>query len=104
MVNTYLKSGNNLYVKNWDSKGTKTIGDILGNNGNLFTFDTLKELYGVRCTFLKYQNFLHNIPNQWKNIINLNRVFIYQNRYNILEDFENASPYFCTFLANRICD
>ena len=22
----------------------------------------------------------------------------------ILEDFENASPYFCTFHANRICD
>ena len=22
----------------------------------------------------------------------------------ILEDFENASPYFCTLLANRICD
>ena len=22
----------------------------------------------------------------------------------ILEDFENASPYFCTFLANRVCD
>ena len=22
----------------------------------------------------------------------------------ILEDFENASPYFCAFLANRICD
>ena len=22
---------------------------------------------------------------------------------NIPEDFENASPYFCTFLANRIC-
>ena len=22
----------------------------------------------------------------------------------ILKDFENASPYFCTFLANRICD
>ena len=23
---------------------------------------------------------------------------------NILEDFENASPYFCCFLANRICN
>ena len=23
---------------------------------------------------------------------------------NILEDFENASPFFCTFLANCICD
>ena len=26
------------------------------------------------------------------------------NVYDILEDFENASPYFCTFLANRTCD
>ena len=24
--------------------------------------------------------------------------------FTILEDFENTSPYFCTFLANRICD
>ena len=23
---------------------------------------------------------------------------------NTLEDFENASPYFCTFLTDRICD
>ena len=23
---------------------------------------------------------------------------------NLLKDFENASPYFCNFLANRICD
>ena len=31
----------------------------------------------------------------------------YKSRFianSILEDFENASPYFCTFLANRICD
>ena len=28
----------------------------------------------------------------------------HQGRIYILEDFENASPYFCTFLANRICD
>ena len=25
-------------------------------------------------------------------------------RTHILEDFENASPYFCTFLENRTCD
>ena len=36
---------------------------------------------GVRGTFLNYENILHKIPNQWKNTINENRVFIYQNRY-----------------------
>ena len=32
-------------------------------------------------------------------IILLSNWYIY-----ILKDFENSSPYFCTFLANRICD
>ena len=32
-------------------KGIKTIGDILDNNGNFYTFDALKEIYGVRGTF-----------------------------------------------------
>ena len=81
--NSHLRNGNNLYVKNWDNKGIKTIGDILDNNGIFYTFDTLKEIYGVRGTFLNYENILHKIPNQVKNIINEKRVFIYQNRYNI---------------------
>ena len=76
--NSHIRNGNNLYVKNWDNKGIKTIGDVLDNNGNFYTFDTLKEIYGVRGTFLNYENILHKIPNQWKNLINENRVFIYQ--------------------------
>ena len=70
-------------MNNWYSKGIKTIGDILDDNGNFYTFDRLKEIYRVRDTFLNYENILQKIPNQWKNIINENRVFIYQNRYNI---------------------
>ena len=34
--NTHLR--NNLYANNWDSKRLKTIGDILDNNGNFYTF------------------------------------------------------------------
>ena len=49
--NSHLRNGNNLYVKNWDNKGIKIIGDILDSNGNFYTFDTLKEIYGVRGTF-----------------------------------------------------
>ena len=67
--NSHLGNGNNLYVKNWDNKEIKTIGDILDKNVNFYTFDALTEIYGVRDTFLNYENILHKIPNQWKNII-----------------------------------
>ena len=73
----------NLYVHNWDNRGIKTIGDLLDNNGNFYTFDRLKEINRVRGTFLNYENILRKIPNEWKSIINANRVFIYQNQYNI---------------------
>ena len=50
-LNTHLRNGHNLYVNNWYSKGIKTIGDILDDNGNFYTFDQLKEIYRVRGTF-----------------------------------------------------
>ena len=62
--NTHLRNGHNLYVNNWYNKGIKTIGDILDDNGNFYTFDQLKEIYRVRGTFLNYENILQKIPNQ----------------------------------------
>ena len=70
-------------MNNWYSKGIKTIGAILDDNCIFYTFDRLKEIYRVRGTFLNYENILQKIPNQWENIKNENRVFIYQKRYNI---------------------
>ena len=42
--NTHLRNGHSLYVNNWYSKGIKTLGDILDDNGNFYTFDQLKEI------------------------------------------------------------
>ena len=70
-------------MNNWYIKEIKTMGDILDVIGNFYTFDRLKEIYKVRGTFFNYENISQKIPNQWKNIINVNRVLIYQNRYNI---------------------
>ena len=75
-LNTHLR--NKMYENNCYSKGIITIGCILDDNGNFYTFDRLKEIYKVRGTFLNYEDILQRIPNQWKNIINENRVFIYQ--------------------------
>ena len=35
--NSHLKNGNNLYLNNWYSKGIKTVGAILDDNGNFYT-------------------------------------------------------------------
>ena len=70
-------------MNNWFSKGIITIGDILDGNGNFYTFERLKEIFRVKGTLLNYENVIQKIPNQWKNIINANRVLKYQNRYNI---------------------
>ena len=61
-------------MNNWYCKGIKTIGDILDTNGNFYTFDRLKEIYEARVTFLNYENILHKIQKEWKNIKNANRV------------------------------
>ena len=76
------------------------MGDILDRNGTFYTFDTLKEIYGVRVFFLNYESkkkgkyqesiqssttlehFTQNTKSV-ENIINTNRVLIYQNRYYI---------------------
>ena len=50
--NTNLRDEKNLYVHNWDNSEIKTIGDLLDNTGNFYTFDRLKEIYRVRGPFL----------------------------------------------------
>ena len=43
-----------------------------------------------------------NVISRWQKKVDPSKQRV--NSPYILEDFENASPYFCTFLANRICD
>ena len=97
-LNTHLR--NKMYENNCYSKGIITIGCILDDNGNFFTFDRLKEIYRVRGTFLNYEDILQRKPNQWKNIINENRVFIYQKRYNITCNIFVAYLFYFSFLFN----
>ena len=54
--------------------------------------------------FLNVNTVVKEVP-EYSNLLNIH--VIYKNISfisDILEDFENASPYFCTFLANHIYD
>lgn len=68
--NSNLIRGRTFFINDWFNKGARFISDLLDRNGNIYEFQTLKDIYGLRGTFLDYQALIAKIPNRWKNIIN----------------------------------
>lgn len=70
------------FVKNWFDNCIRVIYDIMGKNGIFYIFE--QALYNIRGTFLDYQRIVKSIPHIWKTLINDNRVFIRENRHNVI--------------------
>ena len=81
--NNNLRNGDNFYIRDWYNKGIRHISDILDEHGNIYQFDGLKTRYNLRGTFLDFHSLLRKIPNEWKNILNNNKVVSILNRYNV---------------------
>ena len=72
-----------ILFKNWHKKGIRVVFDIIGQNGEFYTFEQLKTMYNINGTFLDYQYLLNKIPPSWITQINDNRVFIFENKINV---------------------
>ena len=72
-----------ILFKNWHEKGIRVVFDIIGQNGEFYTFEQLKTMYNINGTFLDYQYLLNKIPRPWITQINDNRVFIFENKINV---------------------
>ena len=60
------------------------VQDIVSKNGELYTFEQLKNIYNINGTFLDYQHLVHNIHSTWIIQINDNHVFILENKINVI--------------------
>ena len=80
--NENIGSGKIIF-KNWHEKGIRVVLDIIGQNGEFYTFEQLKTMYNINGTFLDYQYLLNKIPRSWITQINDNRVFIFENKINV---------------------
>ena len=60
------------------------VQDIVSENGELYTFEKLKNIYNINGTFLEYQHLVHNILPTWIIQINDNHVFILENKTNVI--------------------
>lgn len=70
-------------VGDWYKKGVRLIYDFINENGEFYEFESFKEKYGVRGTFLDYEYVLNRIPNEWKTKINDNKKFSIENKLNV---------------------
>ena len=73
-----------LKKKNWSDNGIRVIYDKTADDGEFYTFEELKAMFNIRGTFLDYQRIINSIPQTWKTLINNNRVFLIENRYNTI--------------------
>lgn len=81
--NRHLNHGQNFCFNNWFKKGVRQISDLIDENGNIYQFDSFKEMYGIRGTFLEYQSLIRRIPNEWRKKLNDNKIFCILNRFNV---------------------
>ena len=72
--NSNFQHGQNIYFKNWYSKGIRNVIDLLDADGNFYQFQQLQEQYNIQGTFLDYASLLRKIPAQWKQIIYQNNI------------------------------
>lgn len=81
--NSHIGHGR-LFLKNLSDNGIRVIYDIIGDDGEFYTFEELKAIFNIRGTFLDYQHIINSIPQTWKTLINNNRIFLIENRYNTI--------------------
>ena len=88
--------GDNFYIRDWYNKGLRHISDLLDEHGDIYQFEGLKTWYNMRGTFLDYHSLLRKIPNEWKNILNNNKVVSILNKYNV-----NCNIYVQQLIADK---
>lgn len=81
--NNNLINGENFCIKDWYNKGIRQISDLIDEQGNIYSFDVLKDIFNLRGTFLDFQLLIRKIPNEWKTLLNDNKIVCVLNRYNV---------------------
>ena len=68
------------YIKDWYEKEIKSVYDLIDVNSNWYKCNRLKDIYKIRGTVLDNFHVLSGIPNDWKFIMNNNKVYSSLNR------------------------
>ena len=81
--NNNLLNGEYFFIRDWYNKGLRHVSDLIDENGIFYEFEDIKNHYNVRGTFLDFQSLLRKIPNEWRTVLEDNKVTCILNKYNV---------------------
>ena len=53
-------------IRSWKRRGLVNINDLLGEDGNIASFDEIKRKFRIEGTMLDYQGLVESLPQEWK--------------------------------------
>ena len=95
-----------LYIKNWARKGILWVKDLCDKSGFL-TFDHLKEMYGIKGTYLDYLHMLNMLPDSWKytirhlNNISVSNLLVTDCHLTLLNSAKGSRIFYDTLISNQ---
>ena len=57
-------------VNEWYNKGLRNVMDLIDENGLIYEFQELKQMYDIPGTYLDYIRLINKIPRRWRDMIN----------------------------------
>jgi hypothetical protein len=74
-LNKHIKIGKKeVKWKSWIDHGICLLHDILDNEGNFISKDTLEELFGLKCDFMRYNSLKDSIPKEWREKLKITKI------------------------------
>ena len=53
-------------LNSWYKKGMRHLNDLVAENGNLLSFEEVKNIYNLRCTQFEYDSLIRSLPRRWR--------------------------------------
>ena len=82
--NSHVSNTDNFLYKHWFNKGIRTVNDLIDSNGNIYTFEGLKEIHEIRGTYLDFEAVIRKISRAWLEKINANTDICINLKYYVL--------------------
>ena len=81
--NSQIHENKNHIINEWYIKGIRNFMDLIDEDGSMYDFQRLNDVYEIHGTYLDYLHLIYRIPRLWSNMINENNTKNASYKYNV---------------------
>ena len=81
--NSLIHENKNHIINEWYIKGIRNVMDLIDEDGSMYDFQTLKDVYEIHGTYLDYFHLINKIPRLWRDLVNDNSIKNASYKYNV---------------------